>query len=197
MNIYLVRHGETQSNNDKAYYGNLDCGLTHNGKLQALAVKDKLSSVKFDGVFSSHMKRARETAEIILEDRNCKIVEDKRAAEMNMGIFEGKKYEDLSKKYPEEWKAWCDNWKSYEIPEGESYVDFYNRVRDFFEDILKFQGENILVVTHGGVIKSICAYILGDNFDIFWKIGSKNGDITLIKYEYGNVYLDAIIPVEY
>lgn len=196
MNIYLVRHGETDNNYNKTYYGSLDCELNDKGKAQSLKVKEKLQNINFQKVFSSNMKRAKETAQIILGESHCEIIEEKRISEMNMGIFEGKGHEELKERYSKEWEMWCNNWKDYKIPEGESYIEFYNRVKEFFLELLNGEEDNILIITHGGVIKSICSYILGENLDIFWKIASRNGDIILIKYEYENLYLDSIVPVE-
>ena len=125
------------------------------------------------------------------------IIKDKRINEMNLGVFEGKNYEENQRDYPEEWKRWTEDWKSYAPPKGESYIEFYNKIKGFIEDIIKQNDEDILIVTHGGVIKSIYAYILGENLDLFWKFGTKNGDLTLIKYEYGNFYIDSIVHAEW
>ncbi|MEW9095168.1 MAG: alpha-ribazole phosphatase [Clostridiaceae bacterium] len=196
MNIYLVRHGETDNNYNKIYYGKIDCSLNNNGRYQASIIKNRIEEINFDKVFTSEMKRAKETAHIILNDSKYELIEDERLNEMNMGIFEGKDHKELEENYSVEWKSWCNNWKEYKIPDGESYIEFYERVKDFFEEILRGEEKDILVVAHGGVMKSIYSYILGENLDIFWKISSRNGDIALIKYEYGNIYIDSIIPVE-
>ncbi|WP_315116190.1 alpha-ribazole phosphatase [uncultured Clostridium sp.] len=196
MNIYLVRHGETDNNYNKTYYGKIDCSLNENGRHQSSIIKSRIEKINFDKIFTSEMKRAKETAHIILENSKYELIEDGRLNEMDMGIFEGKDHKELEENYSVEWKNWCNNWKEYKIPNGESYIEFYDRVKDFFEEILRGEEKDILVVAHGGVMKSIYSYILGENLDIFWKISSRNGDMTLIKYEYGNIYIDSIIPVE-
>ncbi|AAO35319.1 alpha-ribazole phosphatase [Clostridium tetani] len=194
MNIYLVRHGETEKNTLKKYYGNLDVGLNEKGKMQCEYLREKLRNIELDKVYTSEMKRAIETANIILQDREYKITKDNRLNEMNMGDFEGKDHKELEKLYPKEWNAWCEDWKECSPPKGESYKTFYYRVKEFIEDVLKEEVENILIVAHGGVIKSIYTYILGEDFDIFWKVSSRNGELSLIKYEYGNLYLEFKIP---
>lgn len=194
MNIYLVRHGETEKNTLKKYYGNLDVGLNEKGKMQCEYLREKLKNIEFNKVYTSKMKRAIETADIILQDRNHEIIKDNRLNEMSMGDFEGKDHKELEKLYPQEWKAWCEDWRECSPPKGESYREFYLRVKEFIEDVLKEDVENILIIAHGGVIKSIYTYILGEDFDIFWKVSSRNGELSLIKYEYGNLYLEFKIP---
>ena len=61
------------------------------------------------------------------------------------------------------------------------------------EHIKKLECDNILICAHSGVIRAIYCYIMNENIDLFWKFGCKNGDISVIKYEYGNLYIDAII----
>lgn len=193
MNIYLLRHGETESNSKKVYYGKLNVELNDKGKVQCKAAGKRLQNIPFNKVYTSGMKRAIQTAEIALSGKKVELIKDKRINEMNLGDFEGKNYEENQSQYPEEWKKWTEDWKGYAPPKGESYVEFYTRVKNFIEDIIKLEDENILIVTHGGVIKSVYAYILGENLDLFWKFGTKNGDLTLIKYEYGNFYIDSIV----
>ena len=63
------------------------------------------------------------------------------------------------------------------------------------EHIKKLECDNILVCTHSGVIRAMYCYIMNEDIDLFWKFGSKNGDISLIKYEYGNLYIDSITHI--
>ncbi|OFI07627.1 alpha-ribazole phosphatase [Clostridium acetireducens DSM 10703] len=195
MNIYLLRHGETESNNKKVYYGSLDSSLNEKGIEQIKKAKEYLKNIKFDKVYISNSKRAKQTANIIIE-HNKDFIIDNNINEMDLGIFEGKTYKELEKLYPLEWKCWSEDWKEYAPPKGESYVDFYARVKKFIQSIEKLDLENVLIITHGGVIRSIYAYILGENLDLFWKFASKNGDVSLIKYEYGNWFVDFIVHAE-
>jgi alpha-ribazole phosphatase len=64
------------------------------------------------------------------------------------------------------------------------------------EEIKNIDAENILLITHGGVIRSIYSYILGENLDLYWKFASRNADISIIKYEYGNYFIDCIVPTK-
>lgn len=195
MNLYFVRHGETEKNKSKCYYGSLDVELTKEGILQAEKARELLKNIKFKTVYVSEKKRSIATAEILLKNRQCKFITDMRINEREFGEFEGKGYEELKQLYPKEWRAWCEDWKNVSPPGGESCIQVYKRVEAFMDDILKSHEDDILIVTHGGVIRSMYCYVLGGNVDYFWNFGSSNGDISIIKYEYGNLYIDSITHV--
>lgn len=194
MKIYIVRHGETEENIKKTYYGDIDCHLTPNGIKQAELVGEKLRYINFDKVFCSEKKRAKETLERIYAGENFII--DSRLNERNFGIFEGKSYEQLQIGLKSEYDAWTKEWKNYCPENGESFVQVYHRVQNFMENLKKESVENILICTHGGIIRTIYTYILEGNLDNYWRFNSKNADLSIIKLEYGYFYIDSIIPVE-
>lgn len=203
MNIYFVRHGETEQNKKKTYYGSLESPLTTRGIKQGKQAGEFLKDIKFDKVYVSEKKRTHETADFILKGQSLEIIKDRRINELDFGEFEGKNFEEIKANYPMEYEAWEKNWKSFIMPKGESYEQFYLRVKAFMDDLIKDNKdkENVLVVTHGGVIRSVYTYVLGGNLDFYWKFGSHNGDVSLVKYEYGNLYIDGInrlhTPMEY
>ncbi|AJD29580.1 MULTISPECIES: alpha-ribazole phosphatase [Clostridium] len=202
MNIYLVRHGETEQNKRKNFYGKLDVGLNKKGEDQSYKVGELLKNVDFNKIYISDRKRTRETAERILErnkfyekEKNI-IYKDKRINEIDFGIFEGKSYEEIGFLYPKEQERWERDWKNFAPPKGESAVGFYNRVENFMKHIQKEEDGDYLIVSHGGVIRMIYSYILQNNMDFYWNFASRNGDITLIKYEYENLFIDYILPTK-
>lgn len=202
MNVYLVRHGETEHNKRKNFYGKLDVGLNEKGEKQSYKVGELLKDVKFNKIYISDRKRTRETAERILErnrfyDKEKNIIyKDEKINEIDFGLFEGKSYEEIGSLYPKEQEKWEKDWKNFAPPKGESAVVFYNRVENFMKHIQKEEDGNYLIVTHGGVIRMIYSYILQNNMDFYWNFASRNGDITLIKYEYGNLFIDYILPTK-
>lgn len=191
MNIYLVRHGETYENSKKLYYGKIDAMLNENGKDEMSKARKYLSEIKFDKVYVSERKRTKESAKIIVNN-NVNFIVDERINELNFGEFEGKSYEELLEQYPDECKEWRKDWKNFTPSNGESYKMMYNRVREFIYDIEKEKGDNILIVTHGGVIKTFYSFIMDENLDTFWKFSCSNGCVAHIKYEYGNWFIEEI-----
>ena len=194
MNIYLVRHGTTESNENKKYYGAYESKLTAKGISEAHLLKEKLKDVMFDLVYISTKKRSKETVDIILGKDNQAIL-DSRLNERDFGIFENRTYEEISEEYNEEFKLWEKDWKKYKIPNGESAIESYKRTEDFFNDIKKLKVENVLLVTHGGFIRNAYCYILGGELENFWRFSSKNGDLTIVKYEYNNWYIDSLMHI--
>lgn len=192
MNIYLLRHGQTEENRRGTYYGNLDISLNAIGISQGNKAKEFFSDIELDKVFVSDKKRTSEMAKLVLGQAEIQIIQDNRINETNFGDFEGKTYEEIKTLYPEECLCWQNNWMEFVPPNGESYIELCKRVKSFMEDIKKLEKDNILICTHSGVMRAIYCFVMNENIDLFWKFGCKNGDISVIKYEYGNLYLDAI-----
>ncbi len=193
MNIYLLRHGQTEENRKGSYYGNLDISLNEIGITQGNKAKDFFDDIKLDRVYVSDKKRTLEMAKLVLGQQEIGIIQDNRINETDFGDFEGKTYEEIKVSYPQQCICWQNNWKEFVPPNGESYIKLCERVKNFMEHIKKLECDNILICAHSGVIRAIYCYIMNENIDLFWKFGCKNGDISVIKYEYGNLYIDAII----
>ena len=92
MKLYLVRHGETELNVKKVYYGSTDCELTEKGKEQAVSLKTAFASVPLDLVLESPLKRAKTTVDLILGEKEVPRLEDGRLKELDFGGWEGKSY---------------------------------------------------------------------------------------------------------
>ena len=140
--IYIVRHGQTDWNVEGRYQGRIDVELNSKGIEQANKIRDELSGIKFDLVFSSPLKRAYQTAQIICDN---KIIKDERLIERCNGDLEGKLKTEIDVKIdfndPNENRMGIEN-----------INDFRSRIKNFFDDISKnYKGKNILVVTHAGV----------------------------------------------
>lgn len=149
MNLYVVRHGQTDWNKNKILLGNTDIELNDIGKKQALQLKDKLANIKFDYVISSNLKRAYETANII---SNNKIIQNTQLRERSYGKLEGTSPKNIS----EYWNV-QKNLKDNSV---EPIKSFLNRIFAQLDNILKNYNtcENVLIVTHYGVVMAIDAY---------------------------------------
>jgi len=193
MNLYLIRHGQTESNSKGRYLGSFEDELSLQGVKEIEKVKEYIKTIHFDKVFSSERKRAVDSAKILVDKD---IICDYRLNERDFGIFENKTYSEICDKHPLENKAWEDNWIDYRIPEGESVAETYSRVVEFIRELEKENCEDCLIVTHGGIIRLIYCYILGGDLNIFWKFASENGSISIVKFQYDNWYIDSIIQLD-
>ncbi|KOA19770.1 phosphoserine phosphatase 1 [Clostridium homopropionicum DSM 5847] len=192
MNLYLIRHGQTESNSQGRYLGSFDDELSLQGVNEIKKVREYIKTIHFDKVFSSERKRALDCAKILADKE---IICEYRLNERDFGIFENKTYSEICDKHPLEKKAWEENWIDYRIPEGESVSEVYNRVVEFMRELEKENCENCLIVTHGGIIRLIYCYILGGDLNIFWKFASENGSISIVKFQYDNWFIDSIIQL--
>ena len=94
MLLYFIRHGQTDWNKDMRMQGQSDIPLNENGRESAIEAGKTLANTHIDLAFSSPLKRAKETAELVLAGRDIPIIEDKRIEEICFGICEGMKGRD-------------------------------------------------------------------------------------------------------
>src|SRR5690606_6647038 len=96
LDLYLVRHGETQSNLDRVFQGHIDTVLTANGEHQARCVGDWLKDLHFDAVYASDLARAANTARAIIASRpDNELILDSDLREMHYGILQGVQISDF------------------------------------------------------------------------------------------------------
>ena len=162
MKLYIIRHGKTDWNNQKLIQGSTDLSLSDIGKNEILKFKNRIDKLDFDMCISSPLKRAKETAEIVVPS-NCKILTDDRLKERYMGKLEG----TTVKNYDIQ-KFWNINYEKEDIG-VETPKEVLKRAGLFLEDIKKeYKDKNILIVSHSGLIKGIHYNIVGydDNTDL-------------------------------
>ena len=184
MRIYLVRHGETELNQKKCYYGHMDVGLSEKGVKQAKAIGAFFQNRSFDVVVSSPLILAVKTAEYILGGREQKIVVDERLSEQNFGIFEGFTYEQLLERYPDEFQSWNQDFSGYRIPGGESFSDVRDRIDNYLKELIGRDG-TMLLVAHKGTLGHFLASSLGLPLEGYWNFVFEQGSYSCIDYEDG------------
>ena len=165
--IYLVRHGESQANVSKRFSGITDVELTEKGALQATRAGNKLKGKRIDRIFSSPLKRARHTAELIADEigfNKKDIIIEKSLTEVNFGIFENLTWEEILEQYADESEKWIEFKHKYKFPKGEGYSDIISRISDFMDNVT----DNSLIVTHYGVIQSILLYYKIADDETLW-----------------------------
>ena len=120
LQVYLVRHGETQWNAERRIQGQSDSPLTAKGELQAVQVGERVRSYGITHVIASDLGRTQRTAEIIADACGCGVTLDARLRELDMGVLEQRHLDSLSAQ-EEEWRRLVVNGTpNGRIPEGES-----------------------------------------------------------------------------
>ena len=158
--ITIVRHGETEWNKSFQLQGHQDSPLTENGIKQAELLSDTINSRNFDCIVCSDLSRAKTTAEILNKNLKLDITYNSGLRERAFGVMEGLKREVIKEKYPDVYEAYMQRNAEFQIPEGESLVQFNSRVIKTFEDLGKeYNNKHILVVAHGGVLDCVIRHI--------------------------------------
>ena len=128
--ILFIRHGETDYNKKNLYYGHLNPGLNETGINQLKNTKKKLEEMneKIDIVFSSDLKRCRQSLELLELDENIEKYFLEELRELNFGDIEGKSYDKIRKEFPHYIDEMKNNWKYFRTEGGESLDDLQKRV---------------------------------------------------------------------
>ena len=157
MKIFYVRHGQTDWNLEQRMQGGqTDNPLNGTGIQQAEETRELLKNIKYDIVIRSPMLRAKQTAEIINQDRDVEIIVDERLRERKLGQSEGDPVT------PEREKQIWDYELNIDLKGGENLKEFEDRIIDFIQDIkIKYQDKTVLIVAHGGIAKVLKAYLYG------------------------------------
>ncbi|AUG58347.1 alpha-ribazole phosphatase [Acetivibrio saccincola] len=182
LELILIRHGQTDSNKRRTYVGWTDVELNEEGIRQARNLKEKLKNLSVDKIYSSPLKRARKTAEIINENFNLDIHYDNNLKERNFGIWDDLTDDEIKKLNEKEYNAWQKDWKNYPVKGGESGMDSYERVIKFTENILNsFDSGRILIVSHLGTIRFMLSYLLGMGIEGSWRFRLDNCEMAKIQ----------------
>lgn len=169
MRLYLIRHGQTDLNVAKVYYGWTDCDINKKGVEQAQKTAEFFQSIPLDYIVSSDLLRAKHTAALLAENRAIPILEKKKLREIHFGNWENKNFEYIMKHDAQNYKNWCQNWKTAQIPNGESFEVFYNRVVEVLEELItNYKEKTIAVVAHNGPLCVFLCELTGGGKNSFW-----------------------------
>jgi alpha-ribazole phosphatase len=160
MIIYLIRHGETDWNREKRYFGTTDIPLNLKGVRQGKKLRSELKEARVDRVYSSASRRAADFAALVFPEHNAGKMRGLR--ELNFGVFEGRTHAQLMKEQPDVYSRWIEDPNSVRIPKGEKLAAFRDRVLKAFKRICENGGETVAVVMHGGPIRIILGEVAGD-----------------------------------
>ncbi len=162
MEIYLIRH-TTPDIVKGTCYGQADIGTTDSFFAEAECIEKHLPP-HIDKVYSSPLRRCRKLATHLFPRLPIRL--DDRLKEIHCGEWEMQLWDNIEK---EKLDHWMSDHLNRCMPGGESYVQLYHRVCHFFESLPRLQ--NIAIISHGGVIRSLLSYInniaLHDSFNTF------------------------------
>ena len=147
--IILCRHGQTDWNVHGRYQGRTDVPLNEQGRQQARDLARQLAKQPIHAVYSSTLERAYDTALEIARTRGLEVHRDPRLDEINQGLWEGMRYDEIMVHHPEKLAAWQNHPIDLRLPEGETLEEVRLRVRSALDDMMVLhQGQVVCVVAH-------------------------------------------------
>jgi probable phosphoglycerate mutase len=185
MLLFLVRHAESTWNRQKKMQGQKDPPLSPYGRKEAMRLAKRFKGLKFAAVYASPLRRAHQTAEVILGKRR-KISCDEGLMEIGLGDWEGKAISRVKKAYGDAFAKWAVAPSRVAIPGGEDFKDFVLRVKNAMRALeRKHRDGNVLLVCHGGVISTYATQILNLPPDDIWCLTVRNASLTIVDVQPG------------
>lgn len=180
--LLLVRHGETELNSSKRFWGHTDVALSALGLRQAEQLRHRLAAEKINAVYSSNLKRASLTAETIASRHKPEIIICPELREIDFGQLEGLAFDQISRLYPEVARLWMEQSPELKYPGGESLYQLDNRVGVFMRRLEKHaEEETILIVAHSGVLRTLACQLLGMEARHQWQIRLDLASLTVVE----------------
>lgn len=175
--LYIMRHGKTDWNEEYKLQGRTDIALNNEGRNMAKLAAEEYKDVHFDVCYCSPLVRAKETAEIVLANRDIPIITDDRLKEMCFGDFEGMSYNfntvngpvDIIFHRPEEYVE--------SIGGAETFSELFARTGEFLKEVVEpalKEEKDVLIVGHGAMNCSIICQVMNLPIEKFWSAGIEN-----------------------
>jgi broad specificity phosphatase PhoE len=183
MNIYLLRHGQTNLNRDGKYQGAVDKEINEFGKKQAELLGNRLKKYKIDIIYSSDLKRVVQTSEIINKYINSDIIIKEELREIDMGEWDTLSIEDRyirNEKYANEWAKHLED---LPYPGGECGGDVCKRANKVIDEIVGGIQKNVAIVTSGGTIAILLSKFMGLDQHKRFNMEIDNCSISIVKYD--------------
>jgi alpha-ribazole phosphatase len=179
--LLLVRHGETDWNQEGRWQGQADVPLNQNGLDQANRTADLLEDQPIAAIYTSDLQRARRTAEILAEKKHIPVKIDPRLREIHQGIWQGMLVSDIEQKFEQEFKDRRKDPLMVAAPGGENALQVRERVLSALEDIqAAYPTETVAIISHGFALAVARAHFLGVPIEQVWELVPKNGEIIVL-----------------
>jgi len=190
--IHLIRHGQVLGHDQPRYNGQSDVALTDLGIQQYHRLKERLAGAPVSACYTSDLSRCVMGADIICSAFGIQPVRRNQLRELNIGIWEGLTWDEITQRWPQEWQARMADLVNYRAPGGENLLDVEARVMPVLSEIMeKHRGQEVLVVGHGGVNRIILLNAIGAPLAGMFNIEQNYGCYNIIDY-----YADGLATVK-
>jgi broad specificity phosphatase PhoE len=173
--ILLARHGETDWNREGRFQGHADPPLNRTGRAQAVDLSVALMAEQLAAVYSSPLRRALETAEVLAASHGLEPVPVDDLREVDVGSWSGLTRAEVEERFPAQFARWLDYGQGWE--DGETYEEMGRRAVDALLQLAAtHDGERVLAVTHGGPIRAAFAFADGTTHAEARRLGPRIGN---------------------
>lgn len=180
--LYFIRHGETDWNATGKYQGWSDVPLSEQGRKQAECLGKRFESVPLDVIYSSPLKRAYDTAKAVADKKAMTIIPDEHFKEINFGDWEGLTAHQLKELYGEKFQYFLDHPEDAEFPGEGSFSLVMERIKIGLDTVLEEnQGKNIMIVSHGGLIRLCIFYLTGMDIRFYKQMWINNTAVSVVR----------------
>jgi broad specificity phosphatase PhoE len=185
LEIFLVRHGESEHNLERRVQGWSGTGLTERGRADARTAAAALRTRGVAAVYGSDLARAAETAVIIGEALGVTPILSEAFREIRMGPWEGRRVDEVEANDGEALWKWRWDGRNPPHPDVEPIDAFARRLLDGLERICGAHGESdrVAVVTHGGSISALMTHFTGLDLIRIWQMPVENGSFSRVRWE--------------
>jgi broad specificity phosphatase PhoE len=174
--LVLIRHGQTDWNAEGRWQGQADQPLNEVGCGQACQAADYLRQFGFNALYSSDLRRAFETAQIIGHELGLDVVAEPRLREINLGRWQGMQVAEIQAQYPEEFRRWREQPLSVQPPGGETLAALAARVLEAVNAIIaRHPRQRVGVVSHEFPIAVVLCRSAGLGLDHVHSMTPQNG----------------------
>ncbi len=181
--IILVRHGETEWNVSEVFRGRIDIELNQTGIKQAELLAEYLTDSRIGAIYSSPLKRALKTAEIIAGYHKLDVEIAPGLIDFDYGKWQGLPHQEVKDKHKELYAEWINSPDKVKMPAGESLNDVKKRAIGVVDEVIARYEGTVILVSHRVVNKVLICALLGLDNSHFWNIRQDTCGITTFIYE--------------
>jgi broad specificity phosphatase PhoE len=183
LRVLLLRHAETGWNREQRYQGWTDVALSSDGRAQAAAAARLLASQRLAAVWSSPLRRARDTADAIAAPLGLEVRLSDAFKEMRLGSWEGLTVPEVRVRFPEAYRAWHEAPHLASWPGAETLPDVRRRVLEGLDELrAAHAGETVCLVAHGVTCRVLILEALGLGLDRLWSIQTSPTGISELEF---------------
>ena len=182
--VIFIRHGQTEWNVTGRYQGQSDVQLSEEGLQQAVKLAENFPVERVDAIYASDLQRAMVTAETIAKQFGLSVQAEPAFRELSFGDWEGLTYQQIVDKWEDAMANFLQHPDVLEIPGGESFPAVQQRAMKRLNELIeKHDGQTIVVVAHGAVLRTLLAAALHMPLQYLWSIRQFNTAVNIVRYD--------------